>query len=87
MSMNGQVLQTFSCSPKHGSWLNIAENELPDLTAHRVTGRRFGTIEELREEVMAWAMDCNGKQKDVQWRFTTEDARIKLQSLYPKFLY
>ena len=74
-------------TPKHGSWLNIAENELSALTAQCVKGRRFGTIEELQEEVMAWAMDCKKKQKGVQWRFSTEDARIKLQSLYPKFLY
>lgn len=74
-------------TPKHGSWLNIAENELSALTAQCVKGRRFGTIEELREEVIAWAMGCNAKQKGVDWQFTTEDARIKLESLYPKFLY
>ena len=73
-------------TPKHGSWLNIAENELSALTAQCVKGRRFVTIEELRDEVMAWAMDCNAKQKGVDWQFTTQDARIKLESLYPKFL-
>jgi hypothetical protein len=73
-------------TPKHGSWLNIAENELSALTTQCVKGRRFGTIEELRDEVLAWAMECNAKQKGVDWHFTAEDARIKLSSLYPKFL-
>jgi hypothetical protein len=76
----------FVYTPKHGSWLNIAENELSALTAQCVKGRRFGTIEELREAVMAWAKECNAKQKGVDWQFTTEKARIKLVSLYPKFL-
>lgn len=74
-------------TPKHGSWLNIAENELSALTAQCVKGRRFATIEELRDEVVAWAAGCNMKQKGVDWQFTTDDARIKLESLYPKFLY
>jgi hypothetical protein len=72
-------------TPKHGSWLNIAENELSALTAQCVKGRRFGTIEELREEVMAWANQCNTKQKGVNWQFTINDSRIKLRSLYPNF--
>ena len=71
----------------HGIWLNIAENELSALTMQCVKGRRFGTMEELREEVMAWAQECNAKQKGVKWQFTTTEARIKLESLYPKFLY
>jgi len=74
-------------TPKHGSWLNIAENELSALTTQCVKDRRFGTIEELRAEVMAWAAACNANQKGVHWQFTTENARVKLQSLYPKFLY
>ena len=72
-------------TPKHGSWLNIAENELSALTAQCVKGRRFGTIEELREEVIAWANQCNAKQKGVDWQFTTDNARNKLRSLYPNF--
>jgi hypothetical protein len=74
-------------TPKHGSWLNIAENELSALTVQCVKGRRFPTIEELREAVNAWVRECNANQKGVQWQFTTENARIKLESLYPKFLY
>jgi hypothetical protein len=72
-------------TPKHGSWLNIAENQLSTLTTQCVKGRRFGTIEELREEVTAWMMEQNTKQKGVDWQFTTDDARIKLRSLYPNF--
>jgi hypothetical protein len=74
-------------TPKHGSWLNIAENELSALTIQCVKGHRFATIEELREAVEAWMQECNAKQKGVKWQFTTEKARIKLDSLYPKFLY
>jgi len=72
-------------TPKHGSWWNIAENELSALTAQCVKGRRFATIEELREEVIVWANQCNTKQKGVDWQFTTDNTRIKLRSLYPNF--
>jgi len=51
-------------TPKHGSWLNIAENELSALTRQCVHGRRFGTIEKLRNEVATWAAHCNVKQKE-----------------------
>ena len=68
-------------APKHGSWLNIAENELSALTVQCVKGRRFGTIDELRAEVAAWAEQCNTNQKGVHWQFTVENARVKLDSL------
>jgi recombinational DNA repair ATPase RecF len=71
-------------TPKQGSWLNIAENELSALTRQCVRHRRFATIEELREEVETWATQCNEKQKGVQWQLTLENARIKLDALYPK---
>jgi recombinational DNA repair ATPase RecF len=71
-------------TPKHGSWLNIVENELSALTAQWVKARRFGTIEELRKEVTAWTEQCNKKQKGVHWHFSVENARNKLYSLYPK---
>ena len=74
----------FVYTPKHGSWLNIAENELSALTLQCVKGRRFGTIEELREEVLAWVEQCNTKQKGVLWQFDCEKARVKLHALYPK---
>ena len=74
----------FRHTPKHGSWLNIAENELSSLTGQCISGRRFGTIMELRREVKAWATQSNAKQKGVQWHFTVDDARTKLRSLYPE---
>lgn len=74
----------FVYTPKHGSWLNIAENELSALTRQCVKGRRFATIEKLRAEVLAWTQQCNAKQKGVIWQFNCQDARVKLRSLYPK---
>jgi hypothetical protein len=70
-------------TPKHGSWLNIAENELSALTRQCVHGRRLGTVELLRENVVA-SVSCNKNQKGVQWLFSLENARTKLNSLYPK---
>lgn len=74
----------FRHTPKHGSWLNIAENELSAMTRQCVGGRRFGTIEELRAETAAWSASVNAKQRGVDWQFRIDDARIKLISLYPK---
>jgi DDE superfamily endonuclease len=71
-------------TPKHGSWLNIAENELSALTRQCVTGRRFALIDELREETAAWRQYTNEKQRGVDWQFRIDDARTKLKSLYPK---
>lgn len=74
----------FRHTPKHGSWLNIAECELSALTRQCVAGRRFATIEELRMETSAWSTSVNSKQRGVDWQFRIDDARIKLKSLYPK---
>lgn len=74
----------FRHTPKHGSWLNIAENELSALTRQCVHGRRFATIEELRQETTAWHEYTNDKQRGVDWQFRLDDARVKLKSLYPK---
>ena len=74
----------FRHAPKHGSWLNIAENELSAMTRPCVQGRRFATIEELREETAARHEYTNDTQRDVDWQFRTDDARTKLKSLYPK---
>jgi hypothetical protein len=74
----------FRYTPKHGSWLNVAENELSSLHRQCLRDRRFGTIQELREETMAWAQNSNEKQRGVDWQFKIDDARTKLQSLYPK---
>jgi hypothetical protein len=71
-------------TPKHGSWLNIAECELSAMTRQCVRGRRFGTIEELRTETAAWHKRTNEKQRGVDWQMRVEDARIKLKSVYPK---
>jgi len=76
----------FRYMPKHGSWLNIAENELSSMTRQCVRTRRFGTIDELREETAAWHEHCNGKQRGVDWQFRFDEARNKLKSLYPKLL-
>jgi hypothetical protein len=73
----------FHHTPKHGSWLNIAENELSSLTRQAISGRRIKSIEMLREETSAWADSSNEKQRGVDWQFTVENARVKLKSLYP----
>jgi hypothetical protein len=74
----------FRHTPKHGSWLNIAENELSSLTRQCVSGRRFGDIRTLRRETSAWCNDVNGRQRGVEWQMKIDDARIKLRSVYPK---
>jgi DDE superfamily endonuclease len=74
----------FRHTPKHGSWLNIAENELSSMTRQCVQGRRFGTIDLLRQETAAWHKHSNDKQRGVDWQFRIDDARIKLKSVYPK---
>lgn len=74
----------FRFTPKHGSWLNIAENELSSMTRQCLSGRRIPNIEMLREEADAWATSSNNKQRGVDWQFTIENARHKLKSLYPK---
>ncbi len=74
----------FCHTPKHGSWLNIAENELSSMTRQGIAGRRFATIEELREETTAWHDHSNARQRGVDWQFEVDDARMKLKSVYPK---
>jgi hypothetical protein len=74
----------FRYTPKHGSWLNIAENELSSLHRQCLKDRRFFSIKALRREVEAWSRHCNNKQRGVDWQFKLDDARTKLKSLYPK---
>jgi hypothetical protein len=74
----------FCHTPKHGSWLNIAENELSALTRQCVSRRRFGALAALQSEIAAWSTDVNATQRGVDWRMTIRDARCKLKSLYPK---
>lgn len=73
-------------TPKHGSWLNVAECELSALTRQCVSGRRFGTLDELRAETTAWQVRTNDRQRGVDWQFQIDDARAKLKSLYPKLV-
>jgi len=72
-------------TPKHGSWLNIAECELSVL-ARQCTKGRLPDEETLKAKVLAWAAERNAEVKKVQWHFTTAHARIKLQHLYPKIV-
>ena len=74
----------FCHTPKHGSWLNIAENELSSLTRQCVSGRRFGAWPPLQSEIAAWSTDVNATQRAVDWQMKVQDARGKLKSLYPK---
>jgi len=76
----------FRHTPKHGSWLNVAENELSSMTRQCLRGRRFSTAEELRSETSAWQQRTNDKQRGVEWQFRIDDARTRLKSLYPKLL-
>lgn len=74
----------FCHTPKHGSWLNIAENELSAMTRQCVDGRRFGDIDTLGDEIAAWSSDINNAQRGVDWQMKVDDARSKLTSVYPK---
>jgi len=74
----------FRHTPKHGSWLNIAENELSAMTRQCIAGKRFGNIAPLASETSAWSSDVNCRQKGVDWQMKVDDARIKLASVYPK---
>lgn len=74
----------FRYTPKHGSWLNIAENELSAMTRQCLSGRRLGDIETLKAEIAAWSSDVNQKQRGVDWQMKISDARMKLKSVYPK---
>ncbi len=73
----------FCYTPKHGSWLNIAENELSSLTRQCVSGRRFGDVAALQKETKAWSSDVNDTQSCVDWQMKIDVARIKLKSAYP----
>jgi transposase len=72
----------FVFTPKHGSWLNMAECEFSVL-ARQCFNRRLPDIETVQREVEAWTNTRNQTASKVDWRFTTEDARIKLKRLYP----
>ena len=69
-------------TPKHGSWLDMAEIEL-GILARQCLSRRIDNMEQLKDEVAAWQVIRNTAEAKVNWRFTTENARIKLKRLYP----
>lgn len=70
-------------TPKHGSWLNVAEIELSALKG-QCLHRRIPDIEQMRQQVQSWQNDRNNRKATIDWQFTTEDARIKLKHVYPK---
>jgi len=70
-------------TPKHGSWLNMAECELSALEKQAL-GERVGDEAELQSRVNCWERDRNHRSKRIDWQFKTSDARIKLQRLYPQ---
>jgi len=76
----------FHPTPKHGSWLNMAETELSVLSC-QCLDRRMESKELVIGEASAWEEERNKKEAKVRWRFKTEDARIKLVKLYPVFEY
>ena len=72
----------FVFTPKHGSWLNMAEIELHVLNG-QCLNRHISTIEKINEEVDAWQVNRNNKNKKINWQFTNKEARVKLKKLYP----
>jgi len=77
----------FHYTPLHGSWLNIAECELSSLAVQALKDTRVNSVDLLNEILSAWQNDRNLRQKGVNWQFTAEDARIKLNRLYPKPIF
>lgn len=69
-------------TPKHGSWLDIAEVELSVFT-RQCLNRRIDSMEKLQEQASAWYVERNTLQKGIDWQFSMDDARIKLKHLYP----
>ena len=70
-------------TPRHGSFLNLAEIELSALNG-QCLNRRIPTMELMRKEVAAWVQDRNNRNATIDWHSTTEDVRIKLKRIYPK---
>lgn len=75
----------FIYTPKHGSWLNMAEIELRVLNG-QCLNRRIGDFDTLEKETNAWQNERNNKNAKINWQFNCEDARIKLKKLYPTIL-
>jgi DDE superfamily endonuclease len=72
----------FHYTPKHGSWLNVAEIELSAL-ARQCLDRRIPSLDLLNQEINAWQVHRNNRPNSIDWQFTTTEARIKLKRLYP----
>ena len=72
----------FIYTPKHGSWLNMAEIEL-NVLIRQCLDRRIDNVREMRDEVAAWQQARNNAGAGIDWQFTTPDARINLKRLYP----
>jgi len=73
----------FHYTPKHGSWLNMAEIELSALI-WQCLDRRISDLETLQNHIAAWENDLNNRQSKINWRFSTVETRIELKHLYPK---
>jgi hypothetical protein len=76
----------FCHTPKHGSWLNMAEIEL-SILSRQCLARRLPDLETLKSEVEAWQDNRNHEETWIDWRFTTADARVKLHRLYPSIIH
>ena len=74
-------------TPKHGSWLDIAEIELSALTTQCLLGVRIPSIDDLNKKLALWSSARNSSQKSVSWQFTSADARTKLKHLYPEIKF
>lgn len=75
----------FIYTPKHGSWLNMAEIELNVLMG-QCLNRRIGDLDTMKKEIKAWENNRNNKEATINWQFTNDKARIKLKKLYPTIL-
>ena len=75
----------FVYTPKHGSWLNMAEIEF-NVLHKQCLNRNLDTKQEVIDQIKAWLKDRNRKTSKINWQFTTEDARTKLKHLYPSIL-
>ena len=73
----------FCYTPKHGSWLNIAECELSCMSRQCLSGRRIGELDILQSEIGTWSQKTTAKQRGVDWQYKIDDARQRLKRLYP----
>jgi hypothetical protein len=74
----------FVYTPKHDSWLNVAECDLSCLTSQCLKDRQIGELETLQIEIAAWSTRVNERQRAVDWQFSIATARVTLKRLYPK---